>query len=68
MTITPAYGRDYKSAAAVKKDWKEGKDFMVADIFGGQAGRYINRNDAEAGMIVGIMARYDTLRKVVCVC
>ncbi len=25
--LTPAYGRDYKNAAAVKAAWNEGKDF-----------------------------------------
>jgi hypothetical protein len=28
-TISPAYGRDYKSAAAAKKDWINGKDFRM---------------------------------------
>jgi hypothetical protein len=28
-TLTPAYGRDYKSAEAVLKDYTEGKDFVV---------------------------------------
>lgn len=27
-TLTPAYGRDYKSKAAVIADWQAGKDFM----------------------------------------
>jgi len=32
MTLVPAYGRDYTSKKAVEKDWKSGKDFIVADI------------------------------------
>ena len=32
-TVIPAYGRDYKSAAAAKKDWQDGKDFIIADLF-----------------------------------
>ena len=28
----PAYGRDYKSAAAVKADWHAGKDFVDSAI------------------------------------
>ena len=31
-TVIPAYGRDYKSAAAAKKDWQDGKDFIIADL------------------------------------
>jgi hypothetical protein len=35
-TLVPAYGRDYKSKAAVMKDWTGGKDFQCA-ITGGYA-------------------------------
>jgi hypothetical protein len=56
--VIPAYGRDYKSASAVKADWQANRDFIDA-----ASGRYINRQDAEsAGLIV--MARYAKLRKV----
>jgi hypothetical protein len=27
QTVSPAYGRDYKSAKEAMKDWKDGKDF-----------------------------------------
>jgi hypothetical protein len=27
--VSPAYGRDYKSAEAAKADWKNGKDFKL---------------------------------------
>jgi hypothetical protein len=62
MTVTPAYGRDYKSAKEVKADWKAGKDFVIADIFGGNAGRYINVQDAKNETI---MVRYAKLSKIV---
>jgi hypothetical protein len=29
ITVTPAYGRDYKTAKAAKADWKAGKDFII---------------------------------------
>ena len=29
ITLTPAYGRDYRSAAAVMIDWKAEKDFVL---------------------------------------
>jgi|TARA_R110000751_G_scaffold36730_1_gene89533 hypothetical protein len=32
ITVTPAYDRDYKSAKAAKADWKDGKDFIIADL------------------------------------
>lgn len=29
VTLTPAYGRDYKSRPAVITDWEAGKDFTI---------------------------------------
>jgi hypothetical protein len=29
VTLSPAYGRDYKSAKAVKADYDAGKDFIL---------------------------------------
>ena len=66
MTVTPAYGRDYKSAKAAKADWTAGKDFVIADMFSPDDGRYINREDAlKSG--VSILIRFDSLRKIVVV-
>lgn len=56
MTIIPAYGRDYKSAKAVKEDWESGKDFAVA-------GRYINKADAKG--VGSITIRYAKLTKCI---
>lgn len=63
MTIIPAYGRDYKSAKAVRADWAAGKDFKICDMFDPDDGRYINNADAErtGGRI---MIRFDKLRKI----
>ena len=55
----PAYGRDYKSKAAVLKDWQEGKDFK--DYLSGQ---YLSSRDGFP-LTVQIWVRYDKLRKVV---
>jgi hypothetical protein len=40
ITLTPAYGRDYKSKAAVLADWDANKDFMVNHI---SHGGYVNK-------------------------
>jgi len=32
LTLTPSYGRDYKSKAAVESDFKAGKDFTIASV------------------------------------
>ena len=48
-TLTPAYGRDYKSAAAVKKDFEANKDFVCH-----QEGQYINRKQIAPGVEIGL--------------
>jgi len=57
-TLTPAYGRDYKSKAAVEADFRANKDFIVAI-----SGKPINIEQLSKGERVSI--RYDRLRKVV---
>lgn len=61
LTMVPAYGRDYKSKAQVKKDWDETKDFQLTTPR--YSGRYINKcqlpEDARAEI------RYTGLKKVV---
>jgi hypothetical protein len=47
LTVIPAYGRDYKSGKAAREDWLAGKDFRIADMFSGEDGRYINKQDAD---------------------
>ncbi len=59
ITVTPAHGRDYKSAAAAQSDWAADKDFVAQPH-----GAYINRSQAVAdGLEVWI--RYDRLCKKV---
>lgn len=64
MTLVPAYGRDYTSKKAVIADWNADKDFEIADLFGGNCGRKINRSDAIAGGIRSVNIRYKQLRSV----
>ena len=64
ITVTPAYGRDYKSKAADKADYNAGKDFRITDFFSGDDGRSINKEDAEREGIV-LSIRYDRQTKVV---
>jgi len=46
VTLIPAYNRDYTNAAAVKKDWQENKDFIIACAFHPDDGRYTSIEDA----------------------
>jgi hypothetical protein len=62
-TVTPAYGRDYKSKKAALADWNAGKDFIINDISNRWDGKPVNKQGAEeAGL--SIMIRYDKLRKI----
>lgn len=62
MEIAPAYGRDYKSAKAVREDWEAGKDFIITDIQ--YASQYINKEDVVNYGVKTLTVRYGQLRKV----
>ena len=62
MTITPAYGRDYKSAKAAKADYDAGADFIVASFMDPWDGKPVNKEQLLEQSPVNI--RYNKLRKV----
>lgn len=62
MTITPAYGRDYKSAKAAKADYDAGKDFIVDSFMNPWDGKPVNKEQLLEQSPVNI--RYNKLRKV----
>jgi hypothetical protein len=45
IVLVPAYGKDYKTAAAVKAAWDAGKDFIIASINNRWHGKYCSKND-----------------------
>ena len=57
MTISGAYGRDYKSKKAALVDFNADKDFRVRDVFSG-GGTYVNRADLVGGGVSTITLRY----------
>jgi hypothetical protein len=59
VTVTPAYGRDYKSQREIKKDWNDGKDFILQPD-----GCYISKKEAD-GAHLKVMGRYQRMTKVV---
>lgn len=61
-TVTPAYGRDYKSAKAALADWNAGKDFVIADISDPDDGRYVNKPQVPDRHI---LIRYKKLMQIV---
>lgn len=56
ITVTPAYGRDYKSKAAILADWNADMDFTLQPD-----GCYINRPQVESGEV---NVRYSRMTKV----
>ena len=66
MTLTPAYGRDYKSAKAVREDFLAGKDFVIADFVHPDSGRYVSVTEL-AGREREVYIRYCRLTKMVVV-
>ena len=61
ITLTPAYGRDYKTAKAAKADFAAGKDFIIANFNHPYSGKPCNREQLP-GHTVNL--RFDSLRKV----
>lgn len=63
MTLTPAYGRDYKSVKEVKAALSAGKDFVIADVMHKDCGRYCSANEL-VGTTPVVTVRYNKLRSV----
>jgi hypothetical protein len=50
ITVTPAYGRDYKSKAAALADWEADKDFILEDPTSPWYGKPCNKSALESAM------------------
>jgi len=61
VTLTPAYGRDYKSKKAVLAGWNAGQDFSIATF--PSDGRYMSERDNEH--FTSIWIRYNKLERIV---
>ena len=64
MTLTPAYGRDYKSAKEALEDFHADKDFIIADIGSRWCGKPVNRQQLTPGTHT---LRYARMTKAVAV-
>ena len=62
ITLTPAYGRDYKSKKAAEDDFRADKDFILNDIFSSWDGKPINRSQLIKDHKM-VKLRYNKLRK-----
>lgn len=61
MTLTPAYGRDYKSKKAVLADFDANKDFMVNDY---NSSGYTTKEELVKLGVKSVQMRYNGLRQV----
>lgn len=62
MTLTPAYGRDYRSKAQVSEAFYSNQDFRIASI-GSWMGAYVSCQELK-GKETQVSIRYDKQRKV----
>lgn len=56
-TLTPAYGRDYKSAKDCENDFRAGKDFIFQSVKPVLGGRYCSIRDFKTGESVTLRYR-----------
>ena len=64
MTLTPAYGKDYKSKKAVQTAFDEGADFIIADFNHPASGRPCNKEDLIGEGISTVNIRYKKLTEI----
>ena len=64
MTLVPAYGRDYKSRAAILADFQADKDFIIRDMSSRYDGKPTNRTDLIKVGVTSVHVRYARLTKI----
>lgn len=64
MTLTPAYGRDYKSKKAALVDFNDGMDFIIADISSPWDGKPVNKEQLVGEGIREVNIRYKRLTQI----
>ena len=61
LTVSAAYGRDFKSKKEILNYWNSNKDFQNLGI---SQGAYINKQDAKRFKVGYLRVRYNNLRDV----
>lgn len=64
MTLTPAYGRDYKTKKDAETAFNEGADFVIADIMHPYSGSYCNKEDLVGAGERTVKIRFKNLTEV----
>ena len=63
-TVSPAYGRDYKSKAAAEKDFRDGKDFLVHNVDGRMTPRIVPCSIRDMAPGVKVELRYKRMESL----
>ena len=64
VTLTPAYGRDYKSKAAIMADLDADKDFIFNRFGDRYDGAYVNKSQLMQEGITEVRVRYKRLTQL----
>ena len=64
MTLTPAYGRDYKSRKEVQAALDADLDFIIADMFSEFSGKPVNKSQLIETGVRSVTIRWKSLRSV----
>jgi hypothetical protein len=64
MTLVPAYGRDYRSKAAILADFQADKDFIIADMSSRYDGKPANRKSLIQAGVTSVHVRYARLTRI----
>ena len=67
LSVVPAYGRDYKSKAAVMEALTTGQDFKISDMSSRWDGKPGNLEDFKREGVTRLTVRYGNLLKVMVV-
>jgi len=67
ITVSPAFGRDFKSGKDAKAAWESGKDFIVQDFMSPWDGKPINLEDAKKAGFQEVNIRFKKMASVVVV-
>ena len=62
LTVSNAYGRDFKNKAQILEHYNSNKDFQNLDVL--TSGAILNKEDAKRFKVGYLRVRYDNLRKV----
>jgi hypothetical protein len=67
MTLTPAYGRDYKSKKAVLADFEADKDFIISGIRDKWESKPVNKSQLKETGVKSVNIRYRQNTRVIVV-